>query len=257
MAIGISTSCLYPETPEISLDALGKAGVKTCEVFLNSISETSLSFAKELNKIKENYGMNIVSVHPFSSFAETNMFFSEYKRRFDDAVEFYKRNFEVAAELGAELIVIHGSRLLGKIEKEEYFERFFKLYETGKAFGVETAQENVNLFFSENPIFLREMKKSLGDNFKMVFDVKQAVRAGYEPLAFAKEFAESIIHVHLSDHKSGADCLPPSQGNFNFKALFNIMNEAGYNKNYVVELYRKNFDCIDTLIHSLAYLSKI
>lgn len=257
MATGISTSCFYPEPPEAALEALGKAGVKTCEVFLNSVSETSLEFAKKLNKIKNFYGMNIVSIHPFSSFAETNMLFSEYKRRFEDAVEFYKRDFEVAAEVGARLIVIHGSKLPGRISNEEYFERFEKLYETGKQFGIITAQENVNLYFSENPAFLREMKKALGENFKMVFDVKQAVRAGFEPLEFAKEFSENIIHIHLSDHKKGADCLPPSEGEFDFGKLFRIMEGANYGGNYVIELYRRNFCDIGNLLNSLDYLRNL
>lgn len=257
MAIGISTSCFYPETPEASLEALGKAGVKTCEVFLNSASETSLSFAKELNRIKEYYGMNIASIHPFTSFAETNMFFSEYKRRFDDAVDFYKRNFEVAAETGAKLIVIHGSRLPGKIEKEEYFERFSILYDSGKQFGIETAQENVNLFFSESPAFLREMKKALGEKFKMVFDVKQSVRAGHNPFEFAKEFSKDIIHVHLSDNNEKADCLAPSDGCFDFKMLFSVLESAGYDKDYVIELYSRSFSDMGILLNSLDYLRNL
>ena len=68
MAIGISTSCLYPLITEESLITLGKSGVKTCEIFLNSYSETTVDFAKELLKIKNEYGMKVASVHPFSSF---------------------------------------------------------------------------------------------------------------------------------------------------------------------------------------------
>lgn len=254
MAIGISTSCLYPQSPDASLEALGAAGVRTCEIFLNSISETTADYAKELNRIKDYYGMRVTSVHPFSSFAETTMFFSEYKKRFDDALDFYKRDFEVAAALGAKMVVIHGSRLPGKITHAEYFERFSKIYETGMEYGIMAAQENVNLFLSQSPDFLKEMRSALGDNFKMVFDVKQTVRAGFDTLPFAEEFKNEIVHVHLSDHDSANDCLPPSKGNFPFGKLFDIMKSADYGGDYVIELYRHNFDSIGNLTDSLAYL---
>ncbi len=257
MAFGISTSCLYPQETEKSLEQLARLGVKTCEVFLNSPSETTLDFAKILNGISAEYGIRIVSVHPFSSFAETYMLFSEYQRRFDDMLEFYKRNFEVTAAAGAEISVIHGSLLPAKISENEYFERFMKLSEAGKAFGVTVAQENVNRHFSESPDFLKRMKAALGGDFKLVFDVKQAVRAGYSPLEFAKKFKEDIIHIHLSDHNGKHDCMPPALGSFDFKALFSVMESAGYTGDYIIELYRAGFGDISDLKKSLNYLENL
>lgn len=257
MAFGISTSCLYPQETEKSLIQLADLGVKTCEVFLNSPSETTLEFAEILNKISAEYGIKIVSVHPFSSFAETYMLFSEYQRRFDDMLDFYKRNFEVTAAAGAKISVIHGSLLPAKISENEYFERFINLSETGKAFGVTVAQENVNRHFSENPDFLKKMRAALGEDFKLVFDVKQAVRAGYSPLEFAKEFKEDIIHIHLSDHNEKHDCLPPALGSFDFKALFSVMESANYTGDYIIELYRAGFGDISDLKKSLNYLENL
>lgn len=257
MAIGISTSCLYPLLTEESLEILGKMGVKTCEIFLNSYGETSINFAKELLKIKNEYGIKVASVHPFSSFSETHMLFSEYKRRFEDGIEFYKRCSETAAVLGAKVLVIHGSKFPAKISDEIYFERFGKLVEAGRESGITVCQENVNNHFSQNPDFLRNMRAYLGDGFRMVFDVKQAVRSGYEPLAFADEFKNEIVHVHLSDHIPGKDCLPPGTGIFTFEKLFDIMKSADYNGDYVIELYRSNYGEPDELIKALRYLQNL
>ena len=257
MAIGISTSCLYPKATEEALEALGKMGVKTCEIFLNTISETTPEFIKILNKIKAEYGMEIVSVHPFSSFSETYMLFGNYRRRYLDVCEFYKKCFEMTALAGAKISIIHGSRLTGKISNAEYFERFQGLVESGREFGVTVCQENVNAHYSQNPSFLREMRAALGDDFRMVFEVKQAVRAGYEPLAFAEEFKESIAHIHLSDHNAQSDCIAPSEGNFDFKKLFEIMDAANYGGNYVVELYRNGFGEESELWKSLQYLQNL
>ena len=121
MSFGISTSCLYPMITEEALELLGKSGVKTCEIFINSLSETTPEFAQKLNNIKNAYNLKITSVHPFSSFAETYMLFSEYKRRFDDALDFYKQTAEAASLLGAKIMIIHGSRLPAKISYDEYF----------------------------------------------------------------------------------------------------------------------------------------
>lgn len=257
MAFGISTSCLYPQETEKSLKELAKLGVKVCEVFLNSPSETTLRFAGILNKISAEYGIKIVSVHPFSSFSETYMLFSEYQRRFDDMLDFYKCNFEVTSAAGAEISVIHGSLLPAKISENEYFERFMKLSEAGKEFGVTVAQENVNRHFSESPDFLKKMRAALGEDFKLVFDVKQAVRAGYSPIEFAKEFKEDIIHIHLSDHSEKSDCLPPAAGEFDFKKLFSVMDSAGYAGDYIIELYRAGFGEISDLKKSLNYLENL
>ena len=257
MAIGISTSCLYPQATEEALETLGKMGVRTCEVFLNTISETTPEFIKILNKIKEEYGMEIVSVHPFSSFSETYMLFGNYRRRYLDVCEFYKKCFEVTALAGAKISVIHGSKLTGKISNEEYFERFAALVESGREFGVTVCQENVNAHYSQNPSFLMDMRKALGDDFNMVFDVKQAFRAGYDPLAFAEEFKNNIRHIHLSDHNSKSDCIAPSTGVFDFRKLFDVMNSAEYKGNYVIELYRNGFGDECELTESLRYLQNL
>lgn len=257
MAFGISTSCLYPLETEKSLDTLGKIGVKICEVFLNSPSETTPEFAKILNKIREENGMKIISVHPFSSFAETYMLFSPYQRRFDDMLEFYKRNFEVTALLGAEFSVIHGALTNAKITEEEYFERFAKLVEEGKKSGVKVCHENVNRHLCESPDFTEKLKAFLGEDFRLVFDVKQAVRAGYNPLVFTEKFKKDIVHIHISDHTETADCLPPGKGDFDFAKLIGIMNSVGYDGDYIIELYRENFGDENDLKKSLQYMENL
>lgn len=257
MSFGISTSCLYPQNTEKSLEELGKLGVKTCEVFLNSPSEVTHEFAKILNKIKSEYGIKIVSLHPFSSFAETYMMFSEYERRFDDTIGLYKRTFEVAAEVGAKFSIIHGSLIASKISTERYIERFVRLYDAGKEFGITVAQENVNRHFSENPDFLKKMRAAMKEDFKLVFDVKQAVRAEFDPLDFAEEFKKDIVHIHISDHNENFDCLPPAKGNFDFKKLIAIMDSAKYSGDYIIELYRENFEKSEDLKRALVYMQNL
>lgn len=257
MNFGISTSCLYPMKTEESLELLCKGGIERCEVFLNSAEETTPQFAKKLKNIADAHSVNIVSAHPFSSFSETFMLFSEYERRFWETLDFYKRFFETSSVMGADIAVIHGSLLPAKISKEEYFERFFKLIEAGKEFGIRVAPENVRKHLNESPEFLKEMKKALGEDFKLAFDIKQSVLAGYNPVEFAKTFADDIIHIHISDHNAESACLPPSKGCFDFKKLFSVMNEANYNGNYIIELYRHDFGDPAELFDALSFVRNL
>ena len=110
MKIGVSTSCLYPLETEKALLSVAEAGVKTTEVFFNANCELQKDFVFELKRIKDEYGMEIVSLHPTMSLAESFMFFSNYQRRYAEGMEFYKRYAEIAGELGAKYIIMHGGK---------------------------------------------------------------------------------------------------------------------------------------------------
>ncbi|MBQ6266877.1 MAG: sugar phosphate isomerase/epimerase [Clostridia bacterium] len=257
MAFGVSSSCLYPMVTEDALRTLGAMGVKTCEVFLNAPSETTPAFAKQLRAIADFYGMRIVSAHPFSSFAEGYMLFGEYERRFTDMLDCYRRHFETAALLGAKISVIHGARLPLRIPEELYIERFGALVEAAAPFGVIAAQENVNRHISESPAFLQRMRAALGADFHLVFDIKQAVRAGYDPLRFYRDFAADTLHLHVSDHTAVRDCVAPGTGDFDFPALLAATQAAGYQGDWIIELYRGGFDTPAALRQALDYLESL
>ena len=93
MKIGISSSCFYPLETERSLRRVAEAGAKTTEIFFNTPSELHGERLRELLAIRDFYGMSVSSVHPFQSFAEGYWLFSEYRRRYTDALEMYARNY--------------------------------------------------------------------------------------------------------------------------------------------------------------------
>lgn len=257
MKIGASSACFYPLETEKSIKTLGELGFDLAEIFVNAECELSGKLFEEIKSIIDYYGMSMTSMHPFTSFAESNMLFSAYERRFTDFLEFCKKYFEACNKLNIGILVIHGCRKKYTLTDEEYFERFKKLCDTGAEFGVITAQENVVDFKSESPEFLSKMRKALGKDFKMVFDIKQSVRAGFEPLSFAKEFSKEIIHLHLSDHTGEFNCIPPGKGDFDFAALSSIMKSAGYKGSGVIELYSSGYNSPEEIAESKRYLQKI
>ena len=254
MKIGMSSACFYPLETEKSLELIGRAGAKTAELFFNAPSELKKPFLNELVSIKDNYSMNITSVHPFMSFGEGFYIFSSYRRRFEDSLDMYSRFFEAAAFLGAKLFVLHGSKEPA-LARTEYAQRLFELNGRAKEFGIQIAHENVVHYVGQRPEFMFYLKEQLGDDFKMTLDVKQARRSNEDPFEFIRLMGDSIVHVHVSDSTRNLDCLPPGKGRFNFERLFAELERIGYSGKYIIELYKHNFSGIEDLTESQEYLS--
>lgn len=241
MKTGVSTSCLFPMLTERALLKLTEMGVHTTEVFLNSPSERTHEFALRLQNIAQDAGTQIVSVHPYSSEAEGVSFFSRYERRFDDEAEDYRRYFEFCNMVGAQLLVFHGARSFMTLEPEFYFERFAKLRDIARGFGVRLCQENVSRCHSGKPDFIRKMAEAIPD-VDFVLDIKQAFRAGVTPFEMLDAMKDNLAHLHLSDHNESCDCLAMGEGIFNLSDLALALKALSFEGAVILELYRWNFE---------------
>ncbi len=259
METGASTSCFYPLETEKALKKIAECSFNKTEIFFNTIRELDDGFVKELKNIADGSGVKICSIHPFSSFMETNCLFGNYKRRFEDIMKLYERYCEVCNILGCNIVVIHGASVYAKnpVSDELYFERFSELCEMGKKYGVRFCQENVNNHLSQSIDFCKKLRSALGEDFNMVFDVKQSVRAKQNTFEFLNEFKNDIVHIHISDNSKNADCMPPGRGEFDFKRLFSEMENVGYNGEYMIEIYSNDYNVEKELKKSKEYLSKL
>lgn len=241
MNLGVSTACFYPLETELSLEEISKAGVKNTEIFFNALCELKQSFVDMLLDIKEEYGINVVSLHPTMSLAESFMIFSAYDRRYREAEEQYKRYSEIAAQMGAEYIIMHGGKPNGILTDEEYCERYMRLNEATLKNGVRILQENVVRFRAGDIEFMRSMKNILGNDAAFCVDIKQALRCGYDPFDLITEFSDNIKHFHISDHSTASDCLLPLNGGFEFEKFFKLLNKTGFNGSCIIEVYRDSY----------------
>lgn len=257
MQIGISSSCFYPALIEDSFRAVGEAGAKTAEIFFNSACELSGGIFGELCRIKEYYGIQVRSIHPFTSGFEPFMFFSNYERRTDDSIEFYKRYFDAANALGAELIVLHGGKSRKRYTPELYAENYLKLHNAAIKEGVYIAHENVNNCLCSDPHYMKRVADLVGGEFKMVLDIKQCRRTNQSEFEFIDLLGDKIAQVHLSDGTAEHDCLAPGAGEYDFAKLFNALKAHGYDNTAVIELYRDNFKDENDIKTSLEYLQNI
>ena len=136
MKAGVSTACLYPMILEKAFLSLAKTGVKTTEIFVNSHCELGEPYKGEMLAVKRKYGIDVVSVHPFTCGIEPMMLFTAYERRVADMLDYYKRFFEYMNDFGAKYFVLHGNKNQNIIEDEMYFERYIKIQEAADSFDV-------------------------------------------------------------------------------------------------------------------------
>ena len=255
MRAGVSTACLFPKLVEESLYDLAVNGIPCVEVFLNTHSELKKSFAHEISSILKRFDVKCVSVHPFTCEMETLMFFSEYERRMDDILEYYRYYFEFMNIVGAEIFVFHGGK--GNKPLEFYCERYSKLYRLGKEYGIKVALENVLRCQSATSAFIRQAANALGNEFAFVLDTKQALRAGETPFMFLEAAGKKVEHIHISDSGELGDCLPIGKGSFHFKKFLDRLNVINPDANIMLELYRSGFGGINELVTSYNILDNM
>lgn len=257
MKIGVSTASLYPLHAEDAFEELAALGIKTAELFANSSTEARDPVAGLIAETMKRSGMEVVSLHPFSSPMESVYLFSEYDRRIAEMLEMYREFFGTMRRLGARFFVLHGAILSSGCPPEHYVRQFRLLSEAADEFGVTVAQENVSYCLSGKLEFLEMMKRELGSRAKFVLDLKQCRRSGEDPFDYIKALGGSIVHLHISDGSGDQDCLPVGAGSFDFRRLMKEMSAEGYDGVYMIELYRRNYDTFSQLRESADRLTDI
>lgn len=66
-----------------------------------------------------------------------------------------------------------------------------------------------------------------------MFDTAHAAHRGESPSVHVEELAEHLEHLHLSD----TDRLPPGEGNLSFRAMFDRLDDIGYDGHYTTEIF--------------------
>ena len=87
MKIGVSTSCFYPLETEVSLENLGKAGIRHTEIFFNALSELKQSFVDMLLDIQNEYGKTDIQIDLFNEIDNAYNGEESLKTCLDKAIE--------------------------------------------------------------------------------------------------------------------------------------------------------------------------
>lgn len=256
MLFGASTACLYPLETEKALEQLGQNGITNVEIFFNAMSELSGTILDTIIETKEQYNINVVSVHPFQCPIEPMGIFSGYKRRTDEFIEIYNRYFEVMNILGAHIFVLHGAAYERSCTFDCYIERYLMLSDIARDYGVTVAQENVINCKSKSLDFLKAVKEKLGKQAAFVLDIKQAYRCGVDPFELLEAIGSNVVHLHVNDNNQDSDCICAGKGNFDFNRFFKQLSEFNYDGAVILELYRNGFGEVRELTDGIEYLKK-
>lgn len=252
--VGISTACYYPQDTYLSFCEVLSAGVPVVEIFMNSLGELEESNLVRYRNEAKASGCEIISFHPYTSAFESLLFFSEYKRRFYDGLELYKKFFYGAAFLGAKYFVFHGERNTptfsrGLSDDDSICEAYSRLVETVSEFGLIFTQENVNNHRSHSAEYIKKLRR-LVPKLQYTFDLKQAVRAKQNYSDIIAAMGEQLCHIHINDFGEHECCLPFT-GNIDLYDVQRKLCNIGYGGDYILEVYRASFKDNTDLCESL------
>ena len=261
MNIGISTASFYPMLLEDGISLAADLGYQRVEMFLNSESEYNPAFCKERRRQLDDLGIEVISMHPYTSAMEGHLLFSDYPRRTADALDQYRRYFEAAALLGAKYFTFHGellrSRGLPRSSPDAArYDTYADLCSTARECGIQFTQENVSWCKSADPKFLRGLYDNVPD-LAFTLDTKQAIRAGYTWSDYVGAVGDRIVNLHVSDYTEKTDCLLPGQGNCDFSELFSALESHGYAGSAIVEVYQTDYSTPKKLEQSRIYLESV
>ena len=259
MRIGVSSAVFYPMKSEDSFDRLIKIGFSEAEFFYNCEYELSEEFIHSLSKKLKSGNMSLVSMHPFTAFAEGVFLFSDYERRTEEQILKYEKVFQVMGSLGAKFFTFHGDRAYRGICDEDCILRqrdiktFTVLCNAAKKNGVTLCLENVSWCKSANLKYLKSVYENLPD-VGFTLDLKQARRAGVSVYEYIDVMGDRIKNIHVSDYSNKSDCLLPGEGEFDFVAFFDKLKQTEYDGDLIIEVYSSGFSDDKQLVKSKKFL---
>ena len=257
MNFGISTGCFFPQETTEAVKRAGELGVKYIEIFFNTHSELKKEFLINLRQIIDDYGMKVVSVHPYTSAIESFMFFSKHDYKLDDSIELYEEYFKACNILGCRYVVIHGCLAsYDFMDMQRYCNNLNKLSRRAKEYGVYISQENVFRFKCGYIKNIEEFVKYADRDIKFTFDIKQAVKSRQSIYKILELTKDRISHLHISDFTGRNHSLVPFTGSVNFDRFFRYIRENTDAEAALVELYSPMIKSDSQLMEAVDKLQK-
>lgn len=258
MKIGLSSAVFYPNLKtEDSIKLISELGFSCAELFLNSPFEYETEYVKGLVEKKEQCGLKINSVHSFSSSFEPYLF-DAYKRRRKDMLKFFEMVCKAGRLLGAKCYTFHGMRIGPSdfISKELMHDVYNNLTYIAGENEIQLAQENVSWCMSSKIEYLKDLKESCKYPLYFTFDIKQAYKAGVNPMEYLEVMGGDLTNIHINDRDDENVCLLPGDGKVDFKSILDKTKSLNYKGNAIMEVYSTNYNSYEEIKNSKKYLEK-
>ncbi|AUV84553.1 sugar phosphate isomerase/epimerase (plasmid) [Salinigranum rubrum] len=101
-----------------------------------------------------------------------------------------------------------------------------------KTVAIEANAADVNLIETTQDQ-LRLLDEVDSPNAGAMMDTAHAAHRGESPTIYVEELADDLVHLHLAD----TDRLPPGEGGLSFQAMFEKLDDVGYDGHYTAEIF--------------------
>ena len=165
------------------------------------------------------------------------------------AREDLRRTVELAAEVGAEIVVFHPGRLPSEYRRDPgaleaarsvLYANLEELIPYAERLGVVLAVENKQRGSNRDLILTPQEHREVLERFPGLWaclDFGHLNTLGLDPVEFVRALGERLIHVHLHDNHGQADeHLPLGEGNLDWKRCISALAEAGFSGTTVLEI---------------------
>ncbi|MBR3795611.1 MAG: sugar phosphate isomerase/epimerase [Clostridia bacterium] len=257
MQLGLSTAAFYGrlETEEAA-ERIAELGFDCAEVFLQSESENTKAFAALVRRNLQ--GVPCTSVHPLGGYE--NYMAGRPARQVRDAFDHFQRILDAGVEMGAKTFVYHGRNtpLLKPLPWDLAWNvgAVAPMCEEAARRGMVIGWENVSWCQLTEPKRVLEAREAL-PNVRFTLDIKQAMRAGCDPIEFVYAMGDRLCNVHICDWQSDGRLCLPGEGVFAFETLIGALKEVGYAGPVIMEPYLRLIQSDEALARSVAYMRDI
>ena len=255
MQLGISTAAFYGrlETDEAA-EAISRLPLDCAEAFLQTVSEYEPAFARTMRAC---FGsLRCTSLHPMGLHFETAMT-SASRRQRQDAFDMFRRVLDAGQALGARTYVYHGlcSARLSPLpwNWQRNLDALVPMCEEAALRGMVIGWENVFWCQLTTPERVAEAAAAF-EPVRFTLDIKQAMHAGCDPLAFVRAMGSRLVNVHVCDWGADGRLCLPGEGCFDFPALMQALRGVGYQGPVILEPYLSLIASGDALLRSIAFL---
>ena len=232
--VGMSTSCVYPQTPDDAFRLARLAGYDGVEVMITS--DPTTQDAAALRELMREYELPVLSVHA------PVLLFTQLVWGWDAEVKLVK-SVALARELGASTVVVHPPfRWQATYARD--FERIVRT--TAAESGVEIAVENMfpwRVGALTLAVFAPSADPTLLDCDAMTLDFSHASLAARDSLELAVTMGPRLRHVHLSDGSGSNEAggifdqhLLPGHGTEPVAEVLKHLRQQGWNGSVIAEV---------------------
>lgn len=257
MQLGLSTAAFYGrwETEE-SAAQMARWGVDCAEVFLETYSEYTRAFGTQVHRAL--CGIPCTSIHPQGTQFENGLTGRSAKQR-RDARDMLCRVLDAGQALGAHVYVCHGrhTALLSPLpwDMQANADMLGIMGEEAAVRGMVIGWENVCWCQLTTPQRVEVARQAL-PGLHFTLDIKQAMRAGCDPLDFVRAMGGGLCNVHVCDWDARGRLCLPGEGTFDFAALCRALRRTGYDGPVIIEPYLALIRSDEALLRSVAFMRR-